>query len=47
VLAWLRDPSRIGALRPRFEAIHRELKRDASARAADAIAEFVVPAEGR
>lgn len=45
ILAWLREPSRIGALRPRFDAIHHELKRDASARAADAIAELVIPAQ--
>ena len=40
VLAWLRHPERIEALLPRFEAIHRELKRDASTRAAEAIAEL-------
>jgi lipid-A-disaccharide synthase len=41
VLAWLRDPARIAALQPRFEAIHRELRRDASARAAEAVAELI------
>jgi lipid-A-disaccharide synthase len=41
LLAWLRDPARTAALLPRFEAIHRELRRDASARAAEAIAELI------
>jgi lipid-A-disaccharide synthase len=41
VLAWLRDPARIGALQPRFEAIHQQLRRDASARAAEAVAELI------
>jgi lipid-A-disaccharide synthase len=41
LLRWLREPERIAALQPRFEAIHRELRRDASARAADAIAELL------
>jgi lipid-A-disaccharide synthase len=45
ILDWLRNPARIAALLPRFEEIHRELKRDASARAADAIAELVAPAQ--
>ena len=39
VLAWLREPARIEALLPRFDALHRELRQGASARAADAIAE--------
>ena len=42
ILAWLRDPSRLAALLPRFEAIHHELRRDASERAADAVAEVLV-----
>ncbi len=41
LLSWLREPARIQKLLPRFEAIHRELQRDASARAADAVAELV------
>ena len=41
VLAWLQQPQRIAALRPRFDAIHHELRRDASARAAEAVAELV------
>jgi lipid-A-disaccharide synthase len=43
LLAWLRDPARVAALVPRFEAIHRELQRGASARAAEAIAELLGP----
>ena len=35
---WLGDTGAVEALLPRFEAIHRELRQDASARAADAIA---------
>jgi lipid-A-disaccharide synthase len=38
VLAWLRDPEAAIALRPRFRAIHESLRRDASARAAEAVA---------
>jgi lipid-A-disaccharide synthase len=45
VLDWLQHPARIEALLPRFEAIHRELRRDASAQAAQAIADLVVPAK--
>ena len=41
VLAWLRDPEAAIALRPRFRALHEILRRDASARAADAVAELV------
>ncbi|MBB5208477.1 lipid-A-disaccharide synthase [Chiayiivirga flava] len=41
VLAWFEHPERIAALQPRFDTIHRALRQDASARAADAIAEFV------
>ncbi|MCI1710097.1 MAG: lipid-A-disaccharide synthase [Chiayiivirga sp.] len=41
VLAWLHDPQRMANLQPRFEAIHHELKRDASARAAEAVAELL------
>jgi lipid-A-disaccharide synthase len=41
ILAWLHDPARMAALQPRFEAIHRELRRDASERAADAVAELI------
>ena len=41
VLAWLHDPQRMANLQPRFEAIHHELKRDASARAAEAVADLL------
>jgi lipid-A-disaccharide synthase len=41
VLRWLRDPAASAALLPKFQRIHLELKRDASARAADAIAELI------
>ena len=41
VLAWLRDPEAAIALRPRFRALHETLRRDASARAAEAVAELV------
>ncbi len=39
VLAWFRDPEAVAALRPRFRAIHETLRRDASARAAEAVLE--------
>jgi lipid-A-disaccharide synthase len=41
VLHWLRDPAAVAALQPRFRELHVQLRRDASARAADAIAELV------
>jgi lipid-A-disaccharide synthase len=41
VLHWLRDPTAAAALQPRFRELHVQLRRDASARAADAIAELV------
>ncbi|WP_394540731.1 lipid-A-disaccharide synthase [Lysobacter enzymogenes] len=41
VLRWLRDPAAGAALLPKFQRIHLELKRDASARAADAIVELI------
>src|SRR5690606_31381508 len=37
VLGWSRDPAAVAALEPRFREIHLALRRDASARAADAI----------
>lgn len=41
VLRWFDEPERIAALQPRFDAIHRSLRCDASARAADAIVELI------
>jgi lipid-A-disaccharide synthase len=41
VLHWLHDPAAVAALQPRFRELHVQLRRDASARAADAIAELV------
>lgn len=40
VLDWLRNPVAIAALQPRFRELHLQLRHDASARAADAIAEL-------
>ena len=40
---WLDDVDAVNALLPRFDAIHCELKQDASARAADAIAAMLTP----
>ena len=40
-LRWLRDPLAAAALLPKFQRIHLELKRDASARAADAVLELI------
>jgi lipid-A-disaccharide synthase len=36
---WFAQPEAVAALRPRFRALHEELRRGASARAADAVAE--------
>jgi len=41
VLAWFREPESVAALRPRFRALHEQLRRDASQAAADAIAGLV------
>ena len=41
VLRWFHDPGAIGRLQPRFRAIHAELRRDASAQAARAVAELL------
>ena len=41
VLHWLRDPAAVAALQPRFRELHLQLRCDASARAADAIAGLV------
>ena len=47
VTHWMTDADAVDALLPRFDAIHRELKRDASARAADAIASMLHPQAAR
>ncbi len=41
VLRWLRDPAAADALRPRFRQLHLQLRQDASAQAAAAVAELV------
>jgi len=41
VLHWFNQPDAIQALLPEYERLHRELRRDASASAADAIAELL------
>jgi len=43
LLHWFRDDEAVAALQPRFLAIHETLRRDASARAADAIAALLQP----
>ncbi|HEX2596098.1 MAG TPA: lipid-A-disaccharide synthase [Luteimonas sp.] len=43
VLRWFRDPGAVAALQPRFRAIHADLRRDASAQAAQAVAELLEP----
>ncbi len=42
LLRWFGQPSAVAELLPRFESIHRELRCDASARAADAVAELMI-----
>ncbi len=42
LLGWLRDPEAVAALEPRFRDIHMDLRRDASARAADVVEALVV-----
>jgi lipid-A-disaccharide synthase len=41
VLRWFHDPAATGRLQPRFRAIHADLRRDASAQAALAVAELI------
>jgi lipid-A-disaccharide synthase len=41
LLRWFREPGAAAALQPRFRALHAELRRDASAQAAAAVAELV------
>ena len=40
-LRWLRDTAAVDALQPRFLALHQQLRRDASAQAADAVVGLV------
>ncbi|MDR7134015.1 lipid-A-disaccharide synthase [Lysobacter niastensis] len=47
VLHWLRDPVAALALQPRFRDLHLQLRRDASAQAADAVAELLAVPHGR
>jgi lipid-A-disaccharide synthase len=46
VLHWFRAPDEVAALEPRFMNLHRELRRDASSRAADAIVDVVSSRHG-
>lgn len=41
VLGWLRDPDAVAALEPRFRELHLMLRKDASARAAEVVAELL------
>jgi lipid-A-disaccharide synthase len=40
-LRWLGQPDMVDALLPRFVEIHTQLRRDASARASDAVLELI------
>ncbi|MGY0504326.1 lipid-A-disaccharide synthase [Luteimonas sp. e5] len=44
---WFSDSAARDALLPRFRALHQELRRDASARAAEAVAALITHADGR
>jgi lipid-A-disaccharide synthase len=47
VLGWFRNPGSVASLQARYRELHLELRRDASSRAADAVAELVAgPAPG-
>ena len=43
VLRWFREPDAVAALAARFEAIHAELRADADAQAAEAVASLLAP----
>ncbi len=47
VLHWFRSPEAVAALQPKYEHLHAQLRQDASARAADAIAELIAATESR
>ena len=47
VLGWFRDPGSVATLQARYRDIHEQLRRDASARAADAIAGLVAGSAGQ
>ncbi len=46
VLHWLRDPGAVQALLPHYRELHLQLRRDASARAAEAVAELLETPRG-
>ena len=45
LLDWFKHPEKVAALQPRYLALHAELRRDASARAADAVAGLLTQPE--
>ncbi|MBB4129391.1 lipid-A-disaccharide synthase [Xanthomonas sp. 3075] len=45
LLDWFTHPDKVAALQPRYLALHAELRRDASARAADAVAGLLMQPE--
>ncbi|MGQ5249280.1 lipid-A-disaccharide synthase [Xanthomonas arboricola pv. corylina] len=45
LLDWFKHPEKVAALQPRYLALHAELRRDASARAADAVAGLLMKPE--
>ncbi|HBK45360.1 MAG TPA: lipid-A-disaccharide synthase [Xanthomonadaceae bacterium] len=47
VLDWFRHPDKIARLQPRYLQLHAELRRDASARAADAVAGLLAQRDSR
>lgn len=44
LLHWFRSPEAVSALMPKYQQLHAQLRQDASARAADAVAELIAPA---